>query len=71
MQFHGYSIGLYSLQIRIVCDQSWLSIVMEKLTHILRLQEELFMFTWEKWTGYRNQQNNTDVDIDACVMSNS
>ena len=45
------------------CEQ-WLSIVeeifvMEKLTHMLRLQKEQFPAKWEKWTFYRTQQDDT------------
>ena len=47
--------------------EQWLGIVeeifvMEKLTHKLRLQEDLFLEKWEKWTDYTNQQNDTDMN---------
>lgn len=47
--------------------EQWLGIVeeifvMEKLTHKLRLQEDLFLEKWEKWTDYISQQNDTDMN---------
>ena len=48
------------------CEQ-WLCIVeelyvMERFTHRLRIQEELFLEKWVKWTEYKTQQNDTTVD---------
>ena len=45
------------------CEQ-WLCIVeelyvMERFTHRLRIQEELFLEKWTKWTEYKNQENDT------------
>ena len=47
--------------------EQWLGIVeeifgMEKMTYKLRLQEDLFLKKWEKWTNYTNQQNDTDMN---------
>lgn len=44
-------------------QKQWLGIVeeiyeMEKLTHILRIQEVLFDVKWEKWLEYRAGQND-------------
>ena len=48
------------------CEQ-WLCIVeelyvMERFTHRLRIQEELFLEKWIKWTEYKTQKNDTTED---------
>ena len=48
------------------CEQ-WLCIVeelyvMERFTHKLRIQEELFLEKWLKWTEYKTQENDTTED---------
>ena len=51
------------------CEQ-WLCIVeelyvMERFTHRLRIQEELFLEKWVKWTEYKTQQNDTTEDYNG------
>jgi hypothetical protein len=50
------------------CEQ-WLCIVeeifvMERFTHKLRLQEDLFLEKWEKWTMYNTQQEDTITNFE-------